>query len=92
MVAANYAAQRSALAKSSGLGQLRKKPVAAVPVRADGSEAVVGVLASADTIEVVAPASIANSSAKRKAGRKVVAPPPAATVKRKPGRPRKAMA
>ena len=42
MVASNYAAQRSALAKNIGLGQLRKKPVAAVP-------------ASADTIEVASP-------------------------------------
>jgi predicted transcriptional regulator len=92
MVASNYAAQRSALAKSIGLGQLRAKPVAAVPVRADEGEAVVGVSASADTIEGGAPASIANSKAKLKAGKKGVAPPPAAKEKRKPGRPRKAMA
>jgi ROS/MUCR transcriptional regulator protein len=39
MVASNYAAQRSAFAKASGFGQLRTKPVGAVP-------------ASADTIEV----------------------------------------
>ena len=66
MVASNYAAQRSALAKNIGLGQLRKKPVAAVPVRADESEVVAAVPASADTIEVAAPepASVAKSNAK----------------------------
>jgi hypothetical protein len=73
---------RAALAKNIGLGQLRKKPVAAVP-------------ATADTIEVVAPepASVAKSNAKVKARSKtrskVVASPPAARVKRKSGRPRK---
>jgi predicted transcriptional regulator len=74
MVASNYAAQRSALAKNIGLGQLRKKPVAAVP-------------ASADTIEVVAPgpATVAESKAKKKAA----ATSPQAAAKRKPGRPRK---
>ena len=74
MVASNYAAQRSALAKNIGLGQLRKKPVAAVP-------------ASADTIEVVAPgpATVAKSKAKKKAA----ATSPQAAAKRKPGRPRK---
>ena len=65
MVASNYAAQRSALAKTLGLGQLRKKPAAALP-------------ASADTTEVVAPepASVAKvvaapkgATAKRKPGR-----------------------
>jgi predicted transcriptional regulator len=40
IVAPNYAAQRSALAKNIGLGQSRKKTVAAVPVRADESEVV----------------------------------------------------
>ena len=91
MVASNYAAQRSALAKNIGLGQLRKKPVAAVPVRADESEVVAAVPASADTIEVAAPepASVAKSNAKVKARSKVVASPPAARVKRKSGRPRK---
>jgi predicted transcriptional regulator len=43
MVASNYAAQRSALAKSIGLGQLRKKPVAAVSAKADESAAVAAV-------------------------------------------------
>jgi hypothetical protein len=56
MVASNYAAQRSALAKTIGLGKSRTKPVADVP-------------ASADTIEVVAPgpATVAKSKAKKKA-------------------------
>jgi predicted transcriptional regulator len=48
MVAPNYAAQRSALAKNSGFG-LREKPVAAVPASAGESETVAG------TIEAIAP-------------------------------------
>jgi predicted transcriptional regulator len=92
MVAANYAAQRSALAKNIGLGQWRKKAVAGMPTTANESEA--DLSASADTIEVVAtePASGAKSNAKVKARSKVVATPPAARVKRKPGRPRKVTA
>ena len=78
MVAPNYAAQRSELAKSIGLGQSRKKSVTAMP-------------ASAVAIEVVAPepANVAKSKAKTKRS-KAIAAPSAATVKRKPGRPRKA--
>ena len=74
MVASNYAAQRSALAKNIGLGQSRQKPV--VP-------------ASADTIEVAAPdpASVAKSNDKAKARSKVVGTPPPAKVTRKPGLP-----
>ena len=49
MVASNYAAQRSALAKNIGFGQLRKKRVAAPPASAAAIEAVTG------TIEVIAP-------------------------------------
>jgi len=81
MVASNYAAQRSALAKTSGLGRSRTKPVAVVP-------------ASADTIEVAAPdpASVAKSNDKAKARSKVVGTQPPARVKRKPGRPRKVTA
>jgi len=48
MVAPNYAAQRSALAKNIGFG-LREKPIAAAPARAAAIEAVT------DTIEVIAP-------------------------------------
>ena len=71
MVASNYAAQRSAMAKNLGFG-LREKPVAAV-------------LASADTIEMAGPATVAKSKAKKKAA----ATSPQAATKRKPGRPRK---
>jgi predicted transcriptional regulator len=69
MVASNYAAQRSALAKTSGLGRSRTKPVADVPVRVDESELVAAVPATLDTIEVVAPepASVAKSKARKKA-------------------------
>ena len=80
MVAANYAAQRSALAKNSGLGQWRKKAVAGVPASAAAIEAVAAVSASADTTEVVAPEPAS------------VAAPARATVKRKPGRARKVTA
>ena len=46
MVAPNYAAERSALAKNMGLG--RKSPVAAVPASAVESEIVAATPASAD--------------------------------------------
>jgi len=115
MVAPNYTAQRSALAKNSGFG-LRGTPVAAVPASAAASEAVVGAMeviapkmVSVETIEVAAPEqeSVIKSKRKRKevapepAGvaklkakdkSKVVAAPPGAKVKRKPGRPGKATA
>ena len=94
MVASNYAAQRSALAKNIGLGQSRKKLVAVAPASADKSDAVAAGSASADAIEVVASepaANVAASKAKTK-GSKAVAVPPAAAAKRKPGRPRKATA
>ena len=48
MVASNYAAQRSALAKNIGFG-LREKPIAAPPASAAAIEVVT------DTIEVIAP-------------------------------------
>jgi predicted transcriptional regulator len=81
MVASNYAAQRSALAKTSGLGRSRTKPVADVPVRVDESELVAAVPATLDTIEVVAPepASVAKSKARKKAAATL----PEAAVKRK---------
>ena len=90
MVASNYAAQRSALAKTIGLGQLRKKAVAAVPAKADESEVVAVVSASPAMIDAVSrePAKVTKSKAKNK----VVAAPAAIPVKRKPGRPRKATA
>ena len=84
MVAPNYAAQRSALAKAMGLGQLREKPDAAP-------------LASAGTIEVVAPAPssavVSEAVATPQASAEtidVIVAPPEVPVKRKPGRPRKA--
>lgn len=83
MVASNYAAQRSALAKSIGLGQLRTKPGAAVPAKADESEAALS--GRADTIEMVAP-----EVAKTKAASKKAASPLDTAVKRK--RPRKVTA
>jgi MucR family transcriptional regulator, transcriptional regulator of exopolysaccharide biosynthesis len=92
MVAPNYAAQRSALAKTIGLGQLREKPVVSPP-------------ASAATSEVVAPAparSVADevAAAPRPSVEAVTPEPPTVTkrkaaevpVKRKPGRPRKVTA
>ena len=83
MVASNYAAQRSALAKNLGFG-LREKPVAAVPASAGESETVAG------AIEAIAaePAGVAKTKSKRKA----VVAPRAAPVKCKPGRPRKTTA
>ena len=99
MVAPNYAAQRSALAKNIGFG-LREKPVAAPPASAaalaptsvSGIEMVAAKSATVDTIEVatVEPTSVAKRKAKAKS--KVVAAPPPVPVKRKPGRPRKATA
>ena len=84
MVAPNYAAERSELAKNMGLG--RKSPVTAVPTSAGESETVAATPASADAVEVVAPEPAA-SKAKTKGSKAVAAP-----VKRKPGRPRKATA
>jgi len=79
MVAPNYAAQRSAMAKGIGLGQMRKSSVVAP-------------LASAGTIEAVAPEppTAAKSTAPSKSEASVA--PPEVPVKRKPGRPRKATA
>jgi predicted transcriptional regulator len=94
MVAPNYAAQRSALAKNIGFG-LREKRVVAPPASAAAIEAVTGTIeATVDAIEVatVEPTSVAKRKAKGKAKSKVVAAPPAVPVKRKPGRARKATA
>ena len=55
MVAPNYAAQRSALAKNIGFG-LREKPIAAPPASAASIAAVTG------TIEVIAPEPVASVS------------------------------
>lgn len=80
MVATNYSAQRSALAKSVGLGHLRRKPIAASS-------------ASLGTTEAVAPepASVPKSKAKAKTASKIEAAEatPGDAVKRKRGRPDK---
>ena len=98
MVAPNYAAQRSALAKSIGLWQLRQRPVAAAPSASSGEiEAAAVPPASADAIDAAAheAAAVAASRAKTKTKTKgksesKVAVPPEATAKRKSGRARKA--
>jgi predicted transcriptional regulator len=104
MVAPNYAAQRSALAKSLGLGQLRQRPLATVPpsdggtrVAAAPSRSAVGIAAaavppaSADAIDAAAhgAAGVAASRAKTKGK---VAASPEATPKSKSGRARKVTA
>ena len=88
MVAPNYAAQRSALAKNVGLGRRREKRAAA---SAAAIEAVTGTIVvtapeSASVSGTVEPTSVAKRKAKAKAKSKVVAAPPAVPVKRKPGR------
>ena len=98
MVAPNYAAQRSALAKSLGLGQLRQRPVAtATPPSSGKIEAAAVPPASADAIDAAAhgaagvAAGRAKSKGKSKSKGKVVASPDA-TTKRRAGRARKAPA
>ena len=60
MVAPNYAAQRSVLAKAAGLGQMREKPDVALPASVGAIEAIVDTAASVVMNEVVAapPASV----------------------------------
>ena len=99
MVAPNYAAQRSALAKSLGLGQLRQRSAvtaspsggaqvaAAPPASPDKIEAAAVPPASADAIDAAA----SRTKPKTKGKTKVAAPPEAA-AKRKSGRARKATA
>ena len=91
MVAPNYAAQRSALAKKIGFG-LREKPIAATPPPSPGKiEAATVPPVSADPIDAAAhnAAGVAASRAKTKGK---VAVPPEATAKPKSGRARKATA
>ena len=107
MVAPNYAAQRSALAKSIGFGQLRQRSavtaspsggaqVAAAPPASPGKiEAAAVPPASADAIDAAAheAAGVAASRAKQdRQDESKVAVPPEATAKRKSGRARKATA
>ena len=111
MVAPNYAAQRSALAKNIGFG-LQEKSIVAALASAAAIEAVAGTIeviapepasvsviamvaaksVSVDTIEVATVEPTSGSKRKAKAKSKAVAAAPAAPVKRKPGRPRKATA
>jgi predicted transcriptional regulator len=98
MVAPNYAAQRSALAKSLGLGQLRQRPVAtATPPSPGENEAAAVPPASADAIDAAAhgAAGVAAGRAKTKGkgkGKGKVVASPDATTKRRAGRARKAPA
>ena len=98
MVASNYAAQRSALAKNIGFG-LREKRVVAPPASAAAIEAVTGTIeviapepGSVSVIEMVTVEQTSGTKRKAKAKSKVVAAAPAVPVKRKPGRARKATA
>jgi predicted transcriptional regulator len=98
MVAPNYAAQRTALAKSLGLGQLRQRPVATATPPSPGENEAAGVPpASADAIDAAAHGAVgvaagrAKSKGKGKGKGKVVASPDA-TTKRRAGRARKAPA
>ena len=99
MVAPNYAAQRSALAKANGLGQMRERSVAAPPASAGAIEVTTPAPASIGVNEVVAapPAKVGAIAAtaseppivakgKTKPRIKQVIAPPQVAVKRKPGR------
>ena len=99
MVAPNYAAQRSALAKAAGLGQLREKTAdAAPPSTVEGpapepasvDEVVAAPAAKVTAAEAVAPEPPIVAKGKAKPKTKAAEAPPEAPVKRKPGRPRKA--
>ena len=99
MVAPNYAAQRSALARAIGLGQMRESYVVAPAVSAGTIEVVAPTPASIDVNNVVvaSPASVGTSEAAAPqpppdAKSEGLVPPPEVPVKRKPGRPRKATA
>jgi predicted transcriptional regulator len=91
MVAPNYAAERSALAKNMGLGHLRKNPVAAVPASAGESESVAGTsemiapeLASAATIEAVLTEPVSAGESESVAGTiEALAAEPASVTKSK---------
>jgi predicted transcriptional regulator len=96
MVAPNYAAQRSALAKSIGLGQLRQR--SAVTASPSGGAQVAAAPPASPDAAAVPPASAeaidaAPSRTKSKTkGKTKVAAPPEAAAKRKPGRARKTTA
>jgi len=89
MVAPNYAAQRSAMAKAIGLGQLRGKPVVAPPASVEAIEAAAVEPTNERANESGSPEPA--SVPKRKAKGKIEATEatPGAAVERKRGRPRK---
>jgi len=104
MVAQNYAAKRSELAKANGLGQMRARSVAAPPASAGAIEVTTPAPASIGVNEVVAapPAKVGAIAAtaseppivakgKKPRIKQVVAPPQVA-AKRKPVRPPRAKA
>jgi ROS/MUCR transcriptional regulator protein len=104
MVAPNYAAQRSALAKTAGLGQWREKSIAAPPAGLETIEVVevevtsVAAIASEPTNDTTIesapsePSSVRKpkATAKAKSKTKAAEATPASTEERKRGRPRKA--
>ena len=88
MVAPNYTAQRSALAKNMGFGG-RQKPLAAPPPSPVEIEAATVPPVSADPIDAAAHEA-ADVAASRAKSESKVAVPTEATAKRKSGRARKA--
>ena len=103
MVAPNYAAQRSALAKSIGLGQLRQRPVAAPagsPLRRRRAPARSRLPPSHRRAPTQSTRPRTSRRRRREQSqdqgqeqeREQVAAPPEATAKRKSGRARKATA
>jgi predicted transcriptional regulator len=89
MVASNYAAQRSALAKNSGFW-LREKPIAATPPSPSPVEIEAATVppVSADPIDAAAHNAAGVTASRAKTKGKVAVPP----AKRKSGRARKATA
>ena len=92
MVAPNYAAQRSALARAIGLGQMRESYVVAPAVSAGTIEVVAPTPASVGTSEAAAPQPPPDAKSQTEPKSEGLVPPPEVPVKRKPGRPRKATA
>jgi predicted transcriptional regulator len=97
MVAPAYAAQRSALAKSSGLGQLRWKSFAArspapEPTSIAESDLAAAPPAGVETIEGAAPKQATSAKSRAKPKSRGIAASPEESAKGKPGRPRKGKA
>lgn len=89
MVAPNYAAQRSAMAKAIGLGQLRGKPAAYPVASSEPSEAVTLEPANDSAIASGSPEPASAPKRKAKAKSEASEAAPAAAGERKRGRPRK---